>query len=711
MIAMRCRVVIAATIIAALFCGVNTEAKPQIGGKGKMLQIEENKLICTFSTTGSKLSVQKLVNHNTGFNWAVPDSTAGIYLAQGESTISGFDGHGNLSPTRQKADHAYEWLTQWKRKDGLDIDWTIRTLPGVSAMEFDAKLKNASSKTIKNLNSFGPLALQLKEDTGSLRLHWLNRADYRMHQADFTDDFSLSGGSWNAPDAAGWLAIENTAKKEILFVGIQWESYWRINLHKQNGQIQLSCCLDGFQRDIQPGETIDSPRVFLGLSNGDLDDSLRDFHDYLRKYVFPPSLKDFPWVTYDIWGTEASGVEEGIISEIPIAKSLGVELFYVDASWYEGSAKNGSGDWFTGVGNWQKEDTAKYPNGLANISKKVHEAGMKFGLWFDPQVVDSSLVGGLIPDAWVAKSDGSNVSLDLNNGWSPITQICLGDPAVVEHLKSVLSDAIERYNLDWLKWDNSGLPGAVCNRSDHGHRAGDGALAALRGEYEIYDYLHKKYPNLVLENCGYPSRLDYRLARCARANWLSDDTSDALKCRQSQIHGSAAFPASHNTAWVVKSAEIADQKDHDILDTVVRSRMIGLFGMGTLNGKLEERASLYSPEVKDALKRNIANYKRYRHLLKEDVYHLLPPSTSKDQWDAIEFCKRDGSEAVLIAFRSGSSENKKILKLRGINQSLTYNLTSLNTSKVQQIPGSKLMSEGLEILLPKVDTSEIYLIK
>lgn len=675
-----------------------------------MLQIEQDKLICAFSNSGNVVSLQKLANRNTGFNWAAPGSAAGVYLAQGGSAISGGMSISRQS-SRKTTQGGDELLTQWKRPDGLDIDWTVRSLPGVSVMEYDAKLRNTSPKVIKELTGFGPLALHLRGDMGSLRLHWLNRASYRMQQADFEGDFSLYGGAWNEPDAAGWLAIENLSTREIMFVGIQWESYWHINLRKQDGQVLLTCSVDGFSRDIQPGEAIDSPRVFVGLSNGDLDDSLRDFHDYLRKYVFAPSLPDFPWVTYDIWGTEASGVEDGIISEIPIAKALGVEVFYVDAGWYEGSAKNGSGDWFTGVGNWQKEDPAKYPNGLANISKKVHEAGMKFGLWFDPQVVDSSLVGGLIPDAWVAKCDGANVALDLNNGWAPITQICLGDPAVVAHLKKCLSDAVEKYDLDWLKWDNSGLPGAVCNKSDHGHQAGDGALAALRGEYEIYDFLHKRYPNLVQENCGYPSRLDYRLARCARANWLSDDTSDALRCRQSQIHGSVAFPASHNTAWVVKSAEIANQKDPDILDAIVRSRMIGLFGMGTLNGKLEERVSLYSPEMRDALKRNITNYKRYRHLLKEDVYHVLPPSTDKDQWDAIEFCKRDGSEAVLIVFRSGSADSSRVVKLRGIEKGRTYDLTSFNDGKLQQMTGSKLMSKGLEINLPKAGTSEIYLLK
>jgi alpha-galactosidase len=334
---------------------------------------------------------------------------------------------------------------------------------------------------------------------------------------------------------------------------------------------------------------------------------------------------------------------------------------------------------------------------------------MKFGLWFAPQVVDSGLVGKGVKDEWVARRDGKDIRLDLGNGWAPIDQVCLGDPEVVGHLKAVMAEAVRDYRLDWLKWDNSGLPGQVCNRSDHGHRADDGALAALRGEYEIYEHLHRQFPDLVLENCGYPSRLDYGLARYARANWLSDDTSDALRCRRSQIHGSHVLPAARNTAWVIGRGEMASEKDPDVLDTIIRSRMIGLFGMGTLTGTLAERLSLCSPAAKDALRRNIAGYKRYRHLLSADVYHVLPLASTPQEWDGIEFCRRDGSEAVVLVFRGTSPDAEKTVRLRGLKSGSEYTLTSFDTGKSRRAAGSTLAETGLAISLPKPNASEILL--
>jgi len=642
----------------------------------------------------------------------------GIAKVTNDIAFAGFDGKAGLTfvkeSKRKTTEGGSEVCSEWARSEKLKLDWFVRSFPEVSVVEFQARLRNEGAAPVSQLREFGPLSLHLRGDAGKLKVHWTRRDGYAKREDDLKDTFVISGGSWNAPKSAGWLAIENTDAQEVLFLGIEWESYWRIGLRRQGSEVLLDCTLENFARDIAPGKEMISPRVFLGVSHGDIDDSLRDLHDYLRKYVMPPKLPNWPWVTYNIWGTAGDGSDEkAILQEIPFAADLGIDLFYIDASWYEGSCKNGSGDWFTGLGNWHSEDFQKYPHGLANISKRVHDAGMKFGLWFAPQMVDSRLVGGRIPDSWVAKHDGKPLVSDLGNGWSPITQICLGNPEVVQFLKKSIGSAVQRYGLDWIKWDNSGLPGGVCNRSDHGHQAGDGAIAELEGEYEVWKYLHTQFPNLVMEQCGWPSRVDYGLARYMRTNWLSDASDNALHVRRNIISCSYIYPTAVIEAWVYKGSETDKEKDPDILDTIMRSRMIGHPGFGMLindpNGV--ERVSLYPAEAIAAAKRNIANYKKYRHLLMEDVYHILPPASSPDQWDAIQFCRRDGMEAMVAAFRGGSTESERVFKLRGLKPDASYTLTSLNTGGSRRAPGARLLSEGLRVFLPKPGMSEIYLIK
>ena len=348
------------------------------------------------------------------------------------------------------------------------------------------------------------------------------------------------------------------------------------------------------------------------------------------------------------------------------------------------------------MGNYGREDRVKFPAGLADLSRRVHAAGMKFGLWFAPQVVDSSLVGTVIPREFVARHDGRDITLKIGN-WPQITQICTGNPRVVEHLEKVMGDCVERYQLDWVKWDNSGLPGPVCNDPHHGHQSADGALAALQGQYEIWQYLRQRFPKLMLEECGYPSRLDYGLARWATSHWLSDDTSQSLRVRQGQIHASFVFPAAHYMAFIV--AEEGGATDPAHWDTIVRSRMIGLCGVATLLSHLSERLSLFPPLAQQAMARNFQVYKEYRHLLREDVYHVLPPSVSPQTWDAVEFCRRDGSEAVVLAFRSQSPESEKLFAFRGLAPELRYQVKSYNSGQVRTMTGKELAG-GVKISLP-----------
>ena len=76
-----------------------------------------------------------------------------------------------------------------------------------------------------------------------------------------------------------------------------------------------------------------------------------------------------------------------------------------------------------------------------------------------------------------------------------------GLPEVVEYLKNTLSGIIEKWNIEWLKWDPSGSSpfDQVCARTDHGHQEGNGTFAALRGEQEIRQFLVQKFPHLVIE--------------------------------------------------------------------------------------------------------------------------------------------------------------------------------------------------------------------
>ncbi|MCI0419720.1 MAG: hypothetical protein L0312_10940, partial [Acidobacteria bacterium] len=80
----------------------------------------------------------------------------------------------------------------------------------------------------------------------------------------------------------------------------------------------MSAGIVDLKHDLMPGGFLESPRVFVGLSSEDLDATCRSMFDYLSKHVFPSKPPNFPWVVYDIWGTEKENVEKMILDEINI---------------------------------------------------------------------------------------------------------------------------------------------------------------------------------------------------------------------------------------------------------------------------------------------------------------------------------------------------------------------------------------------------------
>jgi alpha-galactosidase len=428
----------------------------------------------------------------------------------------------------------------------------------------------------------------------------------------------------------------------------------------------------------------------------------------------PRFPEGWPWVSYDIWSTDGANVEKNIHDEIPFAARLGVELFYLDASWYRNSSLKGTGDWGKGLGSYQ-EDRIKFPRGLRYLSDQVHAAGMKFGLWVGPNIVDITLVGQEIPENWLAHENGKPRELEIPSWEHKCAHVCLGSPAYADHLKEELTRLVKEYNLDWLKWDNSGLPGipAACTRGDHGHAAGDGSEAALANEYAIFKHLHESFPELTLEQCGYGSRLDYGRAAYIRANWCSDTCFPSDRVRSNAMACATVYPSACNASWIVREdKEFFSYKEKHEIDAGVRSRMIGLFGVGTLNGQMSQRASLYPANILERLRENITTYKQFRHLLAQQVsYPFQPYGRSPQGWDAVQFTAADGTEAVVICFRSASSQVQSVLPLGRLRANATYRVRRTDANAEEKLSGADLMRSGLLVQLTLAGSSEILHLK
>ena len=665
--------------------------------------------------TGGAAQLRSLRNPNTGFEWIRGETPFGpVFTTTGRASQRWTSSPGTR--TRQVAGDRFEFTSQ--ADNSVTANMALQALTGFPIFEVQAEFRNALKTPVAGVTAFGPFRFALRDNLGPLQVHAVRRNEYGLESIPVTGPVALSGGRWNAPEYGGLMLLEAVGKDEFLLIGIEWERGWRYRIEKEGDETWLSVDVDDLTYDMSPGERLLAPRVFLGLCHGNLEQAFLTARHYMRQHVFPAPLQNTPWIVYDFWATEAEGVQEALLQEVEFAAKLGVDVFNMDASWYLDSSKRGTGDWGCGLGHYS-DDRQKYPLGLASISHRVHETGMRFGLWVGPNVVDSRIVGTTIPKLWIAQVDGKDQTLQPTGWESSVHQVCLGCRGYLDFLKKELTRIVREFQLDWLKWDNSGIPAspANCNRADHGHQAGDGSYAALVGQYEIFNHLHATFPNLVLEQCGYGSRLDYGLARTIRSNWLSDASYPSDHVRHNAVVASHLYPSAYNGAWIVSEDPDLQRYANDpaMLDTIFRSRMMSLFGFGTINGQLKERVSLYPEPVLTAARRNMELYKRYRHLLQSDYYQLLPAADTakgQDEWLAVEFVSPSEQEAAVLAFRAESSQEMVQLSLRGLRSVGNYDLTFANGNRPNlKARGDDLLSKGITISLEQPHMSEVVLVQ
>jgi alpha-galactosidase len=582
------------------------------------------------------------------------------------------------------------------------------------------ELENTSGRPIGSIERFDPFLLTLKP--GPYYLNWVHGirdyghqrgvgenlqpyAPYRVRREPLTSEITLISSSpgerfgrknLSTTEQLSWFALEDPNAKCGLMGGLEWSGAWVLHFAQTPQATVVYGGVDRFAHVLQPGTRLESPRVFYGPYSGDVDSGLRGLHTYLKRHLATSVDPQFPWVTYNTWFAYYWKYNEGILKrEVEVARDLGVECFCVDAGWSQGPFEL-SGDEVgidPGLGHWVASRD-KFPNGLGAFADFVRQNGMKFGLWLEPERAHAKFVGKEIKETWLSKRDGYYVGLNETH------ILCLGNPEVVEWMKSWIAPLIRETKLEWIRWDANVYN--MCNRPNHGHQVGDGDYRHIRGLYEIFGWLNREFPQVRIENCaGGGNRNDYGTMRYAATNWNSDGSWPSYRVRYQVFGSSYAYPARYqNTEYVYQGGTTGHSHSYgrqektdsdspaDYLDYLFRSRMFGGFG-------ISDRTAEWPENIRAAAKRAIAAYKKARPALQGDVYHLLPqpliltpPLSEPSQWEAIEYHQPERDEAVVFCFRAQSPENEIALRIRGLEPKRAYRVTFETSGQTVEIRGA-----------------------
>ncbi|SKA98727.1 alpha-galactosidase [Caloramator quimbayensis] len=434
---------------------------------------------------------------------------------------------------------------------------------------------------------------------------------------------------------------------------------------------------------LQSGESFVTPEAVLVYSNSGLGEMSRIYHKFYRerlcKGIYKASQR--PILINNWEATYFNFNEEKLLELAKQAKEMGIELFVLDDGWFgeRNDDTSSLGDWYV--------NTKKIPSGIKGFSKKINALGLKFGLWFEPEMVsrNSSLFKNH-PD-WCIHVNGREMSEGRNQ-----LILDLSREDVREYIKGVFDNILEDSLISYIKWDMNRNMTEIGSSSLPPERQRETAHRYILGLYEILEYLTSKYPDILFEGCsGGGGRFDGGILYYMPQIWTSDNT-DAIERAKIQYGTSLVYPISS------MGAHVSICPNHQ----VGRVTPINTRGNIAMSGVLGYELNLSKLDLKEkrAIKHQIEKYNKVRDIvLYGDFYRLRNPfEKGITSW---MFVSEDKNRAFFVYAKSLNEANTTvdIVRLKGLDENKVYLIRELN----KKISGDVLMKSGIDIFMPLGD--------
>lgn len=426
----------------------------------------------------------------------------------------------------------------------------------------------------------------------------------------------------------------------------------------------------GFCWNLESGKTFYSPEAVMVYSDQGLGGMSRIMHDHVRNNIIESefAFKTHP-VVINSWEASYFKVNEEILLNFADqAKLCGIDTIVLDDGWFRDGANHNLGDFYT-----IKE---KFPSGLKELSKKIHQKGFKFGIWIEPEMVSpDSEFYRKNPDC--ALSTSKNPLISRNQYLLDLT-----DDKNVEKIANRIIEEFAGVEIDYIKWDFNRY---MLEAGSKNCPSGEVYHRQTLGSYKLFEAIKGAFKGVFFENCaGGGGRFDLGMLYYAPQIWTSDNT-DPYERLYIQYGTSYAYPTSsiscHFTEGVCTSGRSS---------TYAFRYNVACFG----SYGYELDLTKFSNEDKLFFKELSNEYRKNEHLnLSGDLYRLISPESN-------EFCaymkvSKDKKQAQLtfIYINANGLTESMLLKLRGLDAKKKYK--NQNTGVV--LRGDTLMNAGIRL--------------
>ncbi|MHB1454266.1 MAG: alpha-galactosidase [Saccharofermentanales bacterium] len=507
-----------------------------------------------------------------------------------------------------------------------------------------------------------------------------------------------------------WAGLTTPDRAWSMALG--WSGSWLCEAEPEpfGGTIHLTMGIsgEGFATTVEQGATYTSAPIYLAEGRTPEDASLA-LRRYFRRHLSllrDASIPDVPLEFNGWWPYEDRFINESVFWEnARLAKELGCRYAVMDAGWFGQSDE--TQNWYDKRGDWSVINDRDFPSGIKALCDKTKEIGLLPGLWCEIEAV--GFRASLLEEhpEIIARRDGRSLGY-----------VCLGNEAGVEWALAVIDTILGTYGARWIKFDYNLDPAPGCNQPGHGHGDGDGLLAHYTNYYRLLDTVHRRYPDVVIENCSSGGlRLDIEMMSHTHWTHLSDPdyTELHLQCfwgALSYLHQSACLHFSwsqilggHNIGI---SNPITADMDPVRFDWIIRAVLMGIPGFSYrlpdlpqwCMARLKEHCSFYAGIYHDFIRDG-------------DIHRLTgqPVIGGKgERFPVFALCS-GSQEAILFAFRLDGAPADQNVCLRGLDPEAMYETGWFDQKTCTAAVGGDLMRTGIRIGGLGENTSEIIRIR
>lgn len=363
---------------------------------------------------------------------------------------------------------------------------------------------------------------------------------------------------------------------------------------------------EGFSFLLKSSENFEAPEAVMTYSpNGFTGQSL-NMHSFIRGHIIRGRWKNKPRpILLNSWEACYFNVsEKGMVSLAKAGKDLGIELFVMDDGWFgeRNSDTSSLGDW--------EPNSKKLPGGLKPLGDKINALGMSFGIWVEPEMINTESILYKEHPEWVMQipdklhSEGrSQRILDLSN------------PKVVDFLIKKMSEVFSSAEISYVKWDMNRIFSDVYSPYLPVERQGETAHRYICGLYKIMETLTRKFPDILFEGCASGgNRFDLGILSYFPQIWGSDNT-DAVSRTYIQEGYSYGYPQN-----CVGSHVSASPNHQTLRDTPLETRF-NVASFGILGYEYDIRD--LNSEQKNKIRNQIETYKKWRDVFQNGQFYRI----------------------------------------------------------------------------------------